>query len=116
MRQNRKRFVRPPCVRFKLWLIYISGEKCQYFTTSFTPKSEAKWQLKYANDAEHEVICHNDAAYYNLVFRNGEPAALIDFDIAGPGPLRACGTSHIPFTHRYRSGILCLTFLREKWK
>jgi len=55
-------------------------------TQSFAPKSEAKWQLKYTNDAEHEVICHNDAAFYNLVFRNGEPVALIDFDMAGPGP------------------------------
>lgn len=55
-------------------------------TQSFVPKSEAKWQLTYANDAEHEVICHNDAAFYNLVFRNGEPAALIDFDMASPGP------------------------------
>ncbi|OBZ19461.1 hypothetical protein A8L34_08165 [Bacillus sp. FJAT-27264] len=32
------------------------------------------------------MICHNDAAFYNLVFRNGQPAALIDFDMAGPGP------------------------------
>lgn len=55
-------------------------------TQSFTPNSEDKWQLKYDNDAEYEVICHNDAAFYNLIFRNGEPAALIDFDMAGPGP------------------------------
>lgn len=53
---------------------------------SFTPSREAKWQLTYANDAEHETICHNDAAFYNLIFRNGVPAALIDFDMAGPGP------------------------------
>ncbi|MGZ9584290.1 phosphotransferase [Paenibacillus marinisediminis] len=55
-------------------------------TQSFTFNSEDKWQLKYANEAEYEVICHNDAAFYNLVNRNGEPAALIDFDMAGPGP------------------------------
>ncbi|WP_245947930.1 aminoglycoside phosphotransferase family protein [Paenibacillus sambharensis] len=55
-------------------------------TQTFKPGSEAKWQLTYANVAEHEVICHNDAAFYNLVFQNGKPAALIDFDMAGPGP------------------------------
>lgn len=55
-------------------------------TQSFTTNSEDKWQLSYANDAEHEVICHNDAAFYNVVFQKGEPVALIDFDMAGPGP------------------------------
>ena len=32
------------------------------------------------------MICHNDAAPYNFVFRQGEPVALIDFDMAAPGP------------------------------
>ena len=45
-----------------------------------------KWQLNYPDAREHEVICHNDAALYNVVFRNGAPVALIDYDMAGPGP------------------------------
>ncbi|MFD0587862.1 phosphotransferase [Paenibacillus sp. GCM10027627] len=44
------------------------------------------WQLSYADESQHEVICHNDAALYNTVFQNGAPIALIDFDMAGPGP------------------------------
>lgn len=32
-----------------------------------------------------EVICHHDFAPYNLVFRHGEPVAMIDFDRVGPG-------------------------------
>lgn len=32
------------------------------------------------------MICHNDAALYNVVFQHGAPVALIDFDMAGPGP------------------------------
>jgi Ser/Thr protein kinase RdoA (MazF antagonist) len=33
-----------------------------------------------------EVICHNDFAPYNCVFRDGRFAAAIDFDLCSPGP------------------------------
>lgn len=33
-----------------------------------------------------EVICHNDFAPYNVVFVDGRPAGVIDFDTARPGP------------------------------
>lgn len=48
--------------------------------------AEGTWQLRYTDVSKHEVICHNDAALYNVVFQEGAPAALIDFDMAGPGP------------------------------
>jgi aminoglycoside phosphotransferase (APT) family kinase protein len=31
------------------------------------------------------VVCHNDAGPNNVVFRDGRPVALIDFDLAAPG-------------------------------
>lgn len=55
-------------------------------TEGFTPTIEGGWQLSYADDGGHEVICHNDAALYNVVFQKETPVALIDFDMAGPGP------------------------------
>ncbi|AIQ37631.1 aminoglycoside phosphotransferase [Paenibacillus sp. FSL R5-0345] len=55
-------------------------------TAGFNLKSENKWQLSYSDEGQHEVICHNDAALYNVVFQQGLPVALIDFDMAGPGP------------------------------
>lgn len=34
----------------------------------------------------HEVICHNDFAPYNMVFRDHELVGVIDWDFAAPGP------------------------------
>ncbi|MFI8526448.1 phosphotransferase enzyme family protein [Promicromonospora sukumoe] len=44
----------------------------------------AVWQLPAREPAE--VICHNDAAPYNMVFRSGRLVGLIDVDTASPGP------------------------------
>lgn len=35
-----------------------------------------------------EVICHQDFAPYNVVFVDGRPVGVIDFDTARPGPRR----------------------------
>jgi Putative homoserine kinase type II (protein kinase fold) len=45
---------------------------------------DAIWQVVAHEPAE--VICHNDFAPYNLVFRDGELVGAIDFDTASPGP------------------------------
>ncbi|MFC1409536.1 phosphotransferase enzyme family protein [Streptacidiphilus sp. N1-12] len=50
----------------------------------FPRRPEDVWLLPPREPAE--VICHGDAATYNCVFRDGLPAAFIDFDTAHPGP------------------------------
>lgn len=45
--------------------------------------ADLEWQLPTHQPAE--VVCHNDAAPYNMVFRDGRLAGLIDFDTASPG-------------------------------
>lgn len=52
-------------------------------TAGFAPP-DAEWRLPAAEPAE--VICHNDAAPYNMVFRDGRLVGLIDLDTASPGP------------------------------
>ncbi len=43
-----------------------------------------EWQLPTHQPAE--VICHNDVAPYNMIFRAGRLAGIIDFDTSSPGP------------------------------
>jgi Ser/Thr protein kinase RdoA (MazF antagonist) len=54
-------------------------------TVEFVHRGSAHWQLAQPDDLPLEVICHNDFAPYNCVFRDGLPIAMVDFDMAGPG-------------------------------
>jgi len=47
-------------------------------------RTEPVWQT--APHEPAEVVCHNDVAPYNLVFRDGVVVGLIDVDTASPGP------------------------------
>ena len=51
----------------------------------FTPSDLASWQLLPGEPSAGEVICHNDLFWPNVVFRDGSPTALIDWDLATPG-------------------------------
>jgi hypothetical protein len=52
-------------------------------TAGFEPPDPC-WRLPAHEPAE--VVCHNDFAPYNLVFRDRTLAGVIDFDTASPGP------------------------------
>lgn len=45
--------------------------------------TDATWSLD--TSSPHEVVCHNDFAPYNCVFRETTMAGLIDFDLCAPG-------------------------------
>jgi hypothetical protein len=53
-------------------------------TVGFVPPAGAVWQWPAHQPAE--VLCHNDVAPYNLLFQDGRPCGVIDFDTASPGP------------------------------
>lgn len=45
----------------------------------------ADWDRALADPLGGPVLCHNDVCPENVVFRDGEAVALIDFDLAAPG-------------------------------
>ncbi len=55
-------------------------------TKGFSCRRSDFWAFSHPDPTRHEVICHNDFAPYNFVFSKGIPVAVLDFDLAGPGP------------------------------
>ncbi|MGI5164437.1 phosphotransferase [Spirillospora sp. CA-253888] len=52
---------------------------------TYEPPADAPWDTEASNlDAAPELIGHCDITPENVVFRNGMPVALIDFDLARP--------------------------------
>jgi hypothetical protein len=50
----------------------------------FEPPPHATWRLGKTLKGD-QIICHNDVNPGNVVYRDGKPYALIDWDLAGPG-------------------------------
>lgn len=50
----------------------------------FVPPKDAAWQRHEADPEVGEVIGHRDLFWTNVIFRDGLPAALIDWELAGP--------------------------------
>jgi aminoglycoside phosphotransferase (APT) family kinase protein len=62
-------------------------------TAGFGPP-QPRWRLPPREPAE--VVCHNDFAPHNLVFRARVPVAVIDFDTSAPGS-RAWDLAHLAY-------------------
>jgi hypothetical protein len=69
--------------------------------TGFQPPVDAAWQIMPgAVRGDAEVICHNDVLRGNVIFRGGSPVALVDWELAAPGPrtvdLAAAASQWVP--------------------
>jgi hypothetical protein len=54
-------------------------------TVDFEPPGDATWNRELADPEGGPVVCHNDVCPENVVYRNGQAIALLDFDFAAPG-------------------------------
>jgi hypothetical protein len=52
--------------------------------TGFSAPDDAGWDTHVAGTASGEVICHLDLFWTNVIFRDGVPVALIDWELAAP--------------------------------
>jgi Phosphotransferase enzyme family len=52
----------------------------------FVPPPEALWAFGEGAPSPGEVICHGDFGPWNVVYREGRPVGILDWDFAGPGP------------------------------
>jgi Phosphotransferase enzyme family len=66
---------------------------CHDATAGWAGPGDARWRRLPGAPAGGDVICHNDLAPYNTVFRDGRPVAFVDWDYAAPGP-RAWDLAH----------------------
>lgn len=49
------------------------------------PRSTRRWRFVERPLADGEIVCHHDAAVYNLAFDGDRLAGVFDWDVAGPG-------------------------------
>ena len=70
----------------------------------------AVWRPGAGDPGGGEVICHNDVAHYNTVFRTGRPVAFIDWDFAAPGrrawDLAYAAYRFVPMAHDEHAPVL----------
>src|SRR5262245_14886735 len=52
---------------------------------SFAPPPAVRWSDELGDPCGGPIVCHNDVCPENVVFRNAEAIALLDFDLAAPG-------------------------------
>jgi len=90
---------------------------------AYQPGPQSRWWYGEGAAAEDELICHNDFAPYNTVFRAGRIVGVIDWDVAGPAnplwDLAFCAWSWVPLHNPKLTEVLrgpCEAFQASRMK
>ena len=52
----------------------------------YRPPADADWAYGVQSMAPTDILCHGDFGPWNLVWRDGQPVGILDWDLAYPGP------------------------------
>ena len=76
----------------------------------YQPETSSQWWYGNGAPTGDQLICHNDFAPYNTVFREGAIIGVIDWDVAGPAnplwDLAFCAWQWVPFHNPQLTGLL----------
>ena len=79
---------------------------------TFVPPSGTQWAIKEPVRTTDDLICHGDFAPWNIVWRDEEPVAIIDWDFAGPGTFMDDVAYALEYATPFRSDEEAIRWLR----
>jgi len=78
----------------------------------FAPPDDLRWSTGETGSAGQEVICHGDFGPWNVVWRDGDPVGLLDWDYARPASRLHDVAYALEYVAPFRDDAECLRALR----
>lgn len=78
---------------------------------NFRPPLETEWAFGFASVDVGDLICHGDFGPWNLVWREGRPVGILDWDFAFPGPPIHDIAYALEYAAPYRDDEECMRWL-----
>ncbi len=78
----------------------------------YAPPADSSWSPVTGAPGPEELVCHGDCGPWNVVWREGNPVALVDFDHARPASPLDDVAYALEYTAPFRSDAECVRWLR----
>jgi aminoglycoside phosphotransferase (APT) family kinase protein len=79
---------------------------------TYMPPPDANWSRMTGAPGPGELVCHGDSGPWNVVWRDGDPVALVDFDHARPASPLDDVAYALEFSAPFRDDAECIRWLR----